>query len=215
MPNGQLQRAADFRAPFRAFSGLFPVLRDGAIGGKDAGLTDWSDCIVAIATSRDRQRFALLFAHFAPRCKSFFMRLGASPGVAEDLAQETLLSVWRKANRFDPARAQASTWIYTIARNLRIDMQRRERDPSRLAEFFEGVSEPSPSDHVLSAEREERVHVALGELPKEQADVIRLSFFEDRPHAEIAGLLGIPLGTVKSRVRLAMNRLRALVEDRQ
>jgi len=215
MPNGQLHRAADFRAQFRAFPGLVPALRDGAAGGRDAGLTDWSDCIVAIAVSRDRQRFAALFAHFAPRCKSFFMRLGVLPGVAEDLAQETLLTVWRKADRFDPARAQASTWIYTIARNLRIDLQRRERDPAGLAEFFEAVSEPLPSDHVLSAEREERVHAAIQELPREQADVIRLSFFEDRPHAEIAMLLDIPLGTVKSRVRLAMNRLRALVEDRQ
>lgn len=178
-------------------------------------MTDWSDCIVAIAASRDRERFAELFAHFAPRCKSFFIRRGAAPSVAEDLAQETLMAVWHKADRFDPARAQASTWIFTIARNLRIDMLRRERDPSQLAEFFEGVAEPLPSDHVLSSEREARVHVALGELPKDQADVIRLSFFEDRPHAEIAGLLDIPLGTVKSRVRLAMNRLRALVEDRQ
>jgi RNA polymerase sigma-70 factor (ECF subfamily) len=178
-------------------------------------VTDWSDCVVAIARSRDRERFAALFEHFAPRCKSFFIRLGASPGAAEDLAQETLLAVWNKADRFDPARAQASTWIFTIARNLRIDMQRRERDPAKLAEFYETAPEPLASDRMVSAEQEKRVHAALASLPADQADVIRLSFFEDRPHAEIAGALNIPLGTVKSRVRLAMARLRAMIEDRQ
>ncbi|HEY5046802.1 MAG TPA: sigma-70 family RNA polymerase sigma factor [Rhizomicrobium sp.] len=178
-------------------------------------MTDWSECIVAIARLRDRQRFVELFEHFAPRCKSFFIRLGVSPGVAEELAQETLLAVWHKADSFDPGLATASTWIFTIARNLRIDLQRRERDPARLSDFFAGMPQSSPSDCVLSAERDRRIHAALAELPEEQAAVIRLSFFEDRPHGEIARLLGIPLGTVKSRVRLAVNRLRAFVEDRQ
>jgi RNA polymerase sigma-70 factor, ECF subfamily len=176
-------------------------------------VSDWSDCIVAIARARDRNQFAILFAHFAPRLKSFFLRQGTSPGAAEDLAQETMLAVWRKADRFDPERAAASTWIYTIARNLRVDLHRRERDPSLLAEFFEQAGEPLASDGMLSAERDERVQVALASLPEEQAQAIRLSFFEDRPHGEIARILDIPLGTVKSRIRLAMSRLRALVED--
>ncbi len=176
---------------------------------------DWSDCISAIAARRDRQAFALLFAHFAPRLKSFFLRSGADSGLAEELAQETLLAVWRKAALFDPERAQLSTWIFTIARNLRIDARRRDRDPQKLAEFFSGVPEPLPSDHLLSAERCAQVHAAMKQLPADQAEALRLSFFEDRPHSEIAGLLGLPLGTVKSRVRLAMARLRYLVEDKQ
>lgn len=185
------------------------------LSGWGGYVTDWSDCIIAIAASRDRQAFASLFGHFAPRLKSFFVRSGAAPGLAEDLAQETLLMVWRKAALFDPVRAQASTWIFTLARNLRIDAKRRERDPQAVAEFFESVVEPIPSDYLLSAERDALVRRALTQLPVEQAEAIRLSFYEDRPHSEIAGLLGLPLGTVKSRVRLAMARLRLLVEDKQ
>jgi RNA polymerase sigma-70 factor (ECF subfamily) len=196
--------------------GFFALVASMAPPREHNRVTDWSQCVVEVARSRDRQCFVELFEHFAPRCKSFFIRLGASPGAAEDLAQETLLTVWRKADRFDPARAQASTWIFTIARNLRIDMQRRERDPQGLAEFYAAVPvEPSASDHMIGIEREDRVRAALSVLSAEQADVIRLSFFEDRPHGEIARLLDLPLGTVKSRIRLAMNRLRALVEDRQ
>jgi RNA polymerase sigma-70 factor (ECF subfamily) len=168
-------------------------------------VTDWSQCIVAIAQRRDRQQFAALFAHFGPRLKGFFLRLGVTQGVAEDLMQETMLVVWRKADRFDPERAGAS----------RIDLRRRERDPAKLAEFYDGVGEPTPSDHLLTAERDGRIHQALTSLPADQAQVIRLSFFEDRPHSQIAEDLKIPLGTVKSRVRLAMMRLRALVEERQ
>ena len=115
---------------------------------------DWPDCIIAIAVRRDRAAFALLFGHFAPRLKSFFIRSGAANGLAEDLAQETLLMVWRKAALFDPARAQASTWIFTIARNLRIDARRKERDPQMVAEFFDRAADPSPSEHLLSAERD-------------------------------------------------------------
>lgn len=182
--------------------------------GTDA-VTDWSACVTDIARSRDRAQFALLFGHFAPRLKAFFLRLGMVPVTAEDLAQDTLLAVWNKAHTFDPARASASTWIFTIARNLRIDTLRRERDPRQLANIIEEITEPTPSDYVLSAEREARVREALERLPSEQVAVIRLSFFEDRSQSEIAETLAIPLGTVKSRVRLAMNRLRALVEDLQ
>jgi RNA polymerase sigma-70 factor (ECF subfamily) len=186
-----------------------------AVSRSHAIVTDWSSAIVDIARAKDRRQFALLFAHFAPRLKAFFLRLGLPSGVAEDLAQDTMLAVWNKAQMFDPARASASTWIFTIARNLRIDMLRRERDPKELAEAIEAAAEPMPSDHVLTVERETRIRAALEQLPNEQATVIRLSFFEDRPQSEIAAALAIPLGTVKSRVRLAMNRLRALVEDLQ
>ncbi len=143
------------------------------------------------------------------------MRLGVSADIAEDLAQDALLAVWRKAEMFDPSRASASTWIFTIARNLRVDLQRRARDPRQLTDCTDGVPGPMPSDIILGAEREERVRAALANLSADQADVIRLSFFEERPQSEIAKVLNIPLGTVKSRVRLAMSRLRALVEDLQ
>jgi RNA polymerase sigma-70 factor, ECF subfamily len=174
---------------------------------------DWGACIVAIARTQDRGQFSQLFLYFGPRLKAFFIRLGVAPGSAEDLAQEVMLTVWRKANYFDPTRASAATWIFTIARNLRIDLKRREQKPPLTEDYVDTFEEPDPGEHTLTLEREQRVRAALEELPGEQAEVIRLSFFEDRPHAEIAKNLDIPLGTVKSRIRLAMNRLRVLVGE--
>ncbi|MSP03061.1 MAG: sigma-70 family RNA polymerase sigma factor [Acetobacteraceae bacterium] len=180
-----------------------------ARGNEDVAL------LLAIAIGRDRAAFATLFGHFAPRLKSWFMRTGTQAGHAEDLAQETMLTVWRKAELFDPARAGASTWIFTIARNQRIDAARRS-----ALRVFDG-DDPSlapdepvrPDTEFDTRQRELRLRNALTALPADQAEVIRLSFFEDRPHAEIERALGIPLGTVKSRLRLAMNRLRARLEN--
>jgi RNA polymerase sigma-70 factor (ECF subfamily) len=210
-------RDASRHAAWQAVAGLQPAFPARLIAPSEgfAVVRDWSQCIVAIAARRDRQEFAALFAYFGPRLKGFFLRLGVPVNTAEDLAQETMLAVWRKADRFDPSRAAASTWIFTVARNLRIDLKRRERNPAQLAEFYDGADEPTPSDNVLSAERDGRIRHALTALSPEQADVIRLAFYEDRPHSEIANALKIPLGTVKSRVRLAMARLRALVEESQ
>jgi len=176
---------------------------------------DPSAWIVEIAASRSRERFAQLFAHFAPRVKGRLMRRGCPPELAEELAQETLLTVWRKAASFDPNRASASAWIFTIARNLRIDAVRRERHPEDLEHepHLKPGDDPSPDAVVLALQRLSRVREALGELPEEQVEVVRLSFFEDKPHSEISGDLGLPLGTVKSRLRLAMARLRAKLGD--
>lgn len=176
---------------------------------------DMSALIVAIAERGDREAFARLFRHFAPRVKAFLMRGGLSPNAAEELAQETLLAVWRKAAYFDPARAAASTWIFTIARNLSIDLKRRERyiDTASSAILEEEADETSGETVLMTAEREARVRAALSKLSEEQAAIVRLSFFQDKPHAQIAQELGIPLGTAKSRVRLALSRLRTLLED--
>jgi len=174
---------------------------------------EWSVCIVAIATSSDRQAFARLFRHFAPRVKSYLLRFHMDGSAAEELAQETLLTVWRKASYFDPARASASTWIFTIARNLRVDFLRGSAHPEALEDHPALESaDPLPSDVVLSSEREARTRIALTGLPQDQAEVVRLSFFEDKPHSEIARELGIPLGTVKSRLRLAFGRLKTALE---
>ena len=167
--------------------------------------------LLAIATRRDRAAFVALFGVYAPRLKAWFRRGGSPPDVAEDLMQDTMLAVWRKADSFDPARAGVAAWIFAIARNRRIDAHRRaprqalDADDPSLA-----PAAPAAPDARLSAEeRETRLRAALADLPAEQMDVIRLSFFEDRPHAEIERALAIPLGTVKSRLRLAMRRLRA------
>lgn len=177
---------------------------------------DFSAMIVAIAAHADRGAFSTLFSHFAPRVKSYMLRLGAAPEAAEELAQEALMIVWRRAASYDPAKAAASTWIFTIARNLRIDRLRRERRPT-LAEDPSTAPEPvaAPDAIALAAEQKTRIAAALAQLPPDQAQVIRMAFYSDKPHAEIAGELGLPLGTVKSRVRLAMARLRLLLDDPQ
>ncbi|HJW41071.1 MAG TPA: sigma-70 family RNA polymerase sigma factor [Rhizomicrobium sp.] len=171
--------------------------------------------VVAVAASRDRAAFQSLFDHFAPRVKGYLMRLGADSAVAEDLAQEAMLAVWRKAALFDPAKASASTWIFTIARNLRIDAIRRERrpeldpnDPALQPQAEEGADETM--DRAKAADR---LRVALAGLPREQSEIIELSFLAEKPHSLIASELGLPLGTVKSRIRLAMARLRLALGD--
>lgn len=175
----------------------------------------------AVAARSDRQAFAALFKHFAPRVKGYLVRAGCTPELAEELTQETMVSLWRRAARFDPARAALSTWLFTIARNLRIDHHRRGAvgahghadggdpwDPDLQA----ADTALPPEELVAAAQRERRVQRALAELPAPQALVLRLSFFEEHPHARIAQELGLPLGTVKSRIRLAVTQLRRLLD---
>lgn len=176
-------------------------------------LTAW---IQAVAAHQDRQAFAAVFKHFAPRVKAYLMRLGSSEGLAEDLAQETMVSVWRKAALYDASHAGVSTWIFTIARNLRVDQLRR-KSHAIVAEAGDCETEPlqdtapQPDEQLSIRERELRVRDAMRQLSQDQAHILRLSFFEEHPHARIAEELGIPLGTVKSRVRLAVNHLRRLL----
>lgn len=189
----------------------------GAIaqGGRFVVLFDPNILIAAIARSGDRAAFAALFDHFAPRVKGLLMRGGTPAELAEEVAQETLLAVWRKAALFDPEKASASTWIATIARNLRIDIARRETR-SRLSQVYEILDEDSPEmpDATLSgAERDARVRAAMTQLSTDQYRVVELAFLEGFSHQDVARRLAIPLGTVKSRLRLALSHLRGRLED--
>jgi RNA polymerase sigma-70 factor, ECF subfamily len=171
--------------------------------------------ITDIAAQQDRAAFAALFEFYAPRIKTMLIRMGANAEAAEDIAQETLVTVWRKAALYDPARASVSAWIYTIARNLRVDRLRRDQR-AKLFALYETVEpeEPERPDGAMDTlQREECVRAALRQLPEEQVRVVQLSFFEGRAHGDIARLLELPLGTVKSRLRLAMSRLRLLIGD--
>lgn len=174
----------------------------------------WSAAIRAIAEQQDRESFRALFDHFAPRVKNFLLRSGVSETIAEDLAQEALLSVWRKAQLFDPARSAASTWIFTIARNLRIDFHRRDRVGAHASNIddVEGefLVDPSPAadQTVATGQSDAQVRTALANLSIEQRQVLELAFYEEKAHSEIARTLDIPLGTVKSRIRLAAEKLR-------
>lgn len=184
-----------------------PMTMLGEVQGSSGG--GLSQLIVDIAQRGDREAFATLFNHFAPRVKSYLLRLGATAESAEELSQEALLTVWRRAPAFDPSRAAASTWIFTIARNLRIDVLRKDRRPPLTEDPCAVSSAPILPDAALAAGQDEaRIGRAIADLPGDQARVVRLAFFSDKPHSEIAAELGLPLGTVKSRLRLAMSRLR-------
>ncbi len=208
------------RLPNRAGIVLPSTMKAWPSVGASKGLkpnVEWSDLIGRVASRGDRQAFESLFEHFGPRIKGLMLRAGCSADEAEEIAQSTLIAVWRKADQFDPRSTGASAWIFTIARNLRIDSLRRQVRAGRLGEEAELANAPDvaePADVVISrVEDTVRVKAAIERLSDEQSRVIRLSFIEERPHPEIASLLGIPLGTVKSRIRLAMNRLRDLLDE--
>ncbi|MDA0239300.1 MAG: sigma-70 family RNA polymerase sigma factor [Proteobacteria bacterium] len=172
------------------------------------------ELIAAIAKRGDKACFAELFGHYAPRVKSYLMRKGASPDIAEELAQEAMLTVWRKAGQFDPSKAAVSTWIFTVARNLSIDRFRKERRPEMDPD--DPTLEPdtiSADQSVENSQRQVIIQEALTTLPEEQSLIVRMAFFADKSHSEIAEELDIPLGTVKSRIRLALGRMRQQVGD--
>lgn len=174
-----------------------------------------ADLLHRVATAGDAQAFHTLFQTYAPRVKSYMMRQGADANTAEELAQETLLTVWRKAALYSGEKGSPTTWIFTIARNLRIDRLRREVAWQELPDGHdEEASDETPPDEVVSErERQERVQTALATLPADQQEVVSLSYIEGLSHSEIAERLGLPLGTVKSRMRLAYQKIREAVED--
>jgi RNA polymerase sigma-70 factor (ECF subfamily) len=174
---------------------------------------DFDQLIVAVAQTRDRDAFARLFQHFAPRLKAWLMKGGATDTAAEEFAQEAMLTVWRKADLFDRRVARASTWIFTIARNRRLDALRRDsRTPP--AELALPAIDPDRPDTLLEGRQDaRRVREAMAGLTADQAEALRLAFFLDHPHSAIAEHLGLPLGTVKSRIRKAMLKLRVILEQ--
>ncbi len=177
---------------------------------------EWSQCLQLIAEHQDREAFSRLFRHFAPLIKAF--ALSGSPiaaNHADELVQEVMLKVWQKAKGFNPHKAAASTWIYTIARNCRTDMFRRLQKfdtPLSAEDIWPDEVEETPLVAMQQRRDEARVRELLQELPHEQAQILAKVYMEGKSHSEVAGDLDLPLGTVKSRVRLAMQKLQLLVE---
>jgi RNA polymerase sigma factor (sigma-70 family) len=174
-----------------------------------------ADLVERVAAARDRAAFMELFDHYAPRLKAFLRKRGAGDAQAEDLVQDVMLTVWQRASLYDRAQASVSTWVFTIARNRQIDVLRRERRPELDAEepLLQPSAGPEP-DRLFDAERSaERVRAALLLLPAEQAELVRVSFYEEASHSALAERFDLPLGTVKSRLRLALQKLRHALDD--
>ncbi len=164
--------------------------------------------MIAVRDSRDRAAFGRLFDHFAPRLKAMMLRGGLRDGTAEDVVQDVMLAVWHKAGQFDPHRADAAGWIYGIARNRRIDMARR-RPLAQPDEMPELESQEPDAAQIVALQQEARhLAEALARLGPEQAEALRIAYFEDIPHSRISEMTGLPLGTIKSRIRLGLERLR-------
>lgn len=176
--------------------------------GEGVAETDWAALLCRVRDHQDRAAFADLFRHFAPRVKGFLMKSGAGATLAEECAQDVMATLWQKAHLFDPARASVATWVFTIARNRRIDALRRARRPE--PEDLPWGPEPEPDQaEVFEAQQDTiRLGAALARLPEAQRALIERAFFGELSHSEIAAETGLPLGTVKSRIRLALDRLR-------
>lgn len=169
----------------------------------------------AVAKNQDRDAFAELFNHFGPRVKAYLMRLGSDDTMAEEVAQDVMVTVWRKAALFDSTKSSAATWLFRVARNRRIDMLRRKRTINVDTEtmVIEDENLPDPNETLDEDKRQARIRKALAQLPEQQLQLVELAFFTELSHSQIAEETGLPLGTVKSRIRLAFGRLRRVLEE--
>lgn len=176
---------------------------------------EWAALMVAVAQRRDRDAFTQLFDYFVPRLEAYLIRLGSDRSMAEEVSQDVMTTLWRKAHLFDPDKSSVGTWLYRIARNRRIDALRRDRldyrDPMDSA--FDTMADTLEMDSAVDTQRREDIlRGAIKELPQEQLSLVRLAFYESLSHSAIAERTGLPLGTVKSRIRLGFTRLRRALE---
>lgn len=181
----------------------------------DTDRARFADLLVLVATRQDRTAYAELFGYYAPRVKSYLLRLGADNAQAEEITQDVMVTVWRKAQLFDRAQASVSTWIFRIARNRRIDVFRRTKKPDLDPEepMILPAAAEAPDTRIEIMETETRVRAAMKDLPEEQLLLLRMAFYEGLSHREIADKLDVPLGTVKSRIRLAFGKMKARLEN--
>jgi len=185
-----------------------PMVRSALPPKKDSDVPGHEDLLLRVGKTRDREAFIALFQYFAPRIKSYLLKHGASESAAEEAVQNTFVTVWEKAASYDPRKAAASTWIFTIARNKRIDALRREKYIESVDEdTFDNLAAPEEEAAYADAPTVEKLHDALDGLPPEQAELLRMAFFDDKSHQTIADETSLPLGTVKSRLRLGLQKL--------
>jgi len=187
-----------------------PAPAEDAVPDAVSEQTRW---LIAVRDRRDRAAFSLLFGHFGPRIKAMLMRGGLRDGTAEDVVQDVMLAVWHKAGQFDPHRAEASAWVYRIARNRQIDLARRTRMPVAEAVADQAGTEPDGEQMLGIAQEVQALRAALARLSAEQGEAIAQAYIADLSQGEISRITGLPLGTIKSRIRLGLERLRRELKD--
>jgi RNA polymerase sigma-70 factor (ECF subfamily) len=210
MPNDHADQIAD-----AALADTRAVIGRAASTGRDRALTSnektelqWVACVTAIAKDEDQAAFAVLFRHFAPRVKAFLIKSGADEALAEECMQDVMATLWQKAHFYDASRASVATWIFTIARNRKIDLLRRYARPEPEDLPWGPEEQPDQAEVLALQEDTERLSEAIRQLPPKQRTLIERAYFGDLSHSEIAAETGLPLGTIKSRIRLALERLR-------
>ncbi|MEO0343926.1 MAG: sigma-70 family RNA polymerase sigma factor [Pseudomonadota bacterium] len=179
---------------------------------KDLRDTNWTEKMLAICDYQDREAFSELFEHFAPRIKAFLIKSGSDPVMAEECAQEAMITLWHKAALFDPTRASLSTWIFTIARNKKIDMLRKQNRPEPEELPWGPEPEPEAGDVIEMQQESEKLLHAIAALPQKQQEILKKAYYGDLTHQQLAVETGLPLGTIKSRIRLALEKLRHELE---
>jgi RNA polymerase sigma factor (sigma-70 family) len=203
---------ADAHRPAKGYVAVRPMVyrqQGGRLTADDqTKRMEWTAQLAAIRDAQDQTAFAALFRHFAPRVKAFLMRSGMTPSFAEECTQEVMATVWRKAHLFDGTKASVSTWIFTIARNRKIDMIRKTRRPEPEDLPWGPDADPDAAEMMMLAQDTAELGRALASLPEKQRGLIERAYFGDLSHSEIAAETGLPLGTIKSRIRLALDRLR-------
>ena len=209
-----VSRPNHFQLVFKPQETVDQTMGTSLMNDNSKKLSTWDELLVRVGRDRDKSAFAELFDYFAPRVKSFLLRFGTDMSLAEEIAQEAMIMVWRRAETYDPRQSAASTWIFTIARNKRIDRLRRENRP--LPDMTDPAVMPESIEtgeiQVARMQQEKKIRHALKNLPEEQAKMIFSAYYEEKSHREIAEESGVALGTVKSRIRLALNRMRAQID---
>jgi RNA polymerase sigma-70 factor (ECF subfamily) len=199
----------DARALRRPYASLRKETQQAVMERASADEQNWTALLIAVRDRQDKAAFAALFRHFAPRVKGFLMKSGMSAALAEECAQDVLATLWQKSHLFDPTRASVATWVFTIARNRRIDAARRAARPEPEDLPWGPEAEPDQQEALEMAQETERLGAALALLPEAQRALIEKAYFGELTHTEIAAETGLPMGTIKSRIRLALDKLRA------
>ena len=202
--------ASEYQVPYGALKPIRPHYQKANTPTvkKTVPQNTWVEHLKRIQANQDQRAFAELFAHFAPRVKAFLMKSGASPSMAEECTQEVMATLWHKAHLFDPSRASVATWIFTIARNKKIDALRKQRRPEPENLDWGPKAEPEAADILVLQQESQQLTEAMTALPSQQRELIEKAYFGDLSHSEIAAETGLPLGTIKSRLRLALSKLR-------